>query len=239
VALKGVNLRKSFKGLKAVDGIDIEVKAGEILGLIGPNGSGKSTLLNLLSGVTRPDSGETFVDSVRMTGRPSFRVARAGLARTFQNLRLFSHLTVIDNVMAPARSDYARGIRAMEQLGIMDLRYMEADSLAYGLRRRLEIARAMGTAPTVVLLDEPAAGLNHVESDVLLVDIRTLAEEYHCGVIIIDHDLRLIMRLCDRIQVLVAGRTIAVGTPAEVSVDPVVTAAYLGDNAADSREVNK
>ncbi len=227
--LQGKNIVKSFRGVKAVAGVDIEVKRGEILGLIGPNGSGKSTLLNLISGLTVLDSGQVLLAGRDITGLPSHIVARHGLARTFQNIRIFHHLLVVENVFAPPRTKAESGHLSLKQLGLLDLRFMEADTLSYGMQRRLEIARAMGTRPSVVLLDEPAAGMNHSESDVLLSDIRSLAAHYGCGVIIIDHDLRLIMRLCDRIQVLEAGNTIAVGTPAEVSSDPAVLAAYLGD----------
>lgn len=233
VILQGVGLSKSFKGLRAVDNVDIEVRPGEILGLIGPNGSGKSTLLNLLSGVTNVDAGEIYLNQRRVTGKSGHVIARSGLARSFQNIRLFSHLSVVDNVMAPHGTTYPSASLALREMGLAEVKDAMSDSLSYGLRRRLEIARAMSTSPLVVLLDEPAAGMNHSESDVLLVDIRTLAEEYRCGVIIIDHDLRLIMRLCDRIQVLEAGKTIAVGTPSQIAVDPLVAAAYLGDEAID------
>lgn len=227
--LQGTGMAKSFHGVKAVAGIDIEVKRGEILGLIGPNGSGKSTLLNLISGLTNLDSGQVLLAGHDVTGQPSHIVAQQGLARTFQNIRIFPHLLVVENVFAPPRTTAESGHLSLKQLGLLDLRFTEANTLSYGMQRRLEIARAMGTQPSVVLLDEPAAGMNHSESDILLSDIRSLAVHHGCGVIIIDHDLRLIMRLCDRIQVLEAGKTIAVGTPTEVSSDPVVLAAYLGD----------
>jgi len=233
VVLAGRDLRKAFRGVRAVDGIDIEVRSGEILGLIGPNGSGKSTLLNLLSGVTASDSGEVFVKGLAVTGKPAYAISRSGVARTFQNIRLFTHLTVDDNVLAPQLSSLAVADTALMRLGLEGQRFAAADSLSYGMQRRLEIARAMSTRPKAVLLDEPAAGMNHSESDVLLADIRALASRYGCGVIIIDHDLRLIMRLCDRIQVLATGSTIAIGTPAEILADPAVAAAYLGDAAAD------
>ena len=233
VVLAGHDLRKAFRGVRAVDGVDIEVRRGEILGLIGPNGSGKSTVLNLLSRVTEADSGVIELDGADVSGEPTYRVARGGLARTFQNIRLFTHLSVEDNVRAPQQSDVLAADAAVARLGLDTHRFTEANALSYGMQRRLEIARAMSTQPLVVLLDEPAAGMNHRESDVLLADIRALAERYNCGVIIIDHDLRLIMRLCDRIQVLEAGRTIAVGSPQEIMVNPTVTAAYLGDSAPD------
>lgn len=231
--LVGLGLSKAFRGVQAVKDVTIEVRRGEILGLIGPNGSGKSTLLNLLSGVTDVDSGIVTLDGVDVTSMPSYRVARYGMARTFQNIRLFHHLTVEDNVLAPERTTVAAALQAIDRLSLARHQFTQAGHLSYGLQRRLEIARAVGVQPKVVLLDEPAAGMNHSESDVLLEDLRLLVEDYSCGVIIIDHDLRLIMRLCSRIQVLEAGRTIALGTPEEVLADPAVAAAYLGDSAGD------
>lgn len=233
VVLAGKGLYKAFRGVQAVDGIDIEVHTGEILGLIGPNGSGKSTLLNLLSGVTPADSGSVVVNGRPVSGFPAYKVARSGVSRTFQNIRLFSHLSVDDNVLAPDGATVAVADTTVERLGLAPHLFAQADSLSYGMQRRLEIARAISTRPSVVMLDEPAAGMNHSESDILLGDIRALATRYGCGVIIIDHDLRLIMRLCDRIQVLTTGRTIAIGTPAQILADPAVAAAYLGDSAAD------
>jgi len=233
VILLGSGLSKAFRGVQAVRDVDIELRSGEILGLIGPNGSGKSTLLNLLSGVTEMDSGTVTLAGLNVTEMPSYRVARNGMARTFQNIRLFLGLSVEDNVLAPQQATVSTAMQAIDQLGISRHQFTEAGTLPYGLQRRLEIARAVGTRPKVILLDEPAAGMNHSESDVLLQDLRSLAEKYACGVIIIDHDLRLIMRLCSRIQVMEAGRTIAIGTPGEISVDPAVSAAYLGDSAAD------
>ena len=227
--LAGSSLARAFRGVRAVDGIDIEVRRGEILGLIGPNGSGKSTVLNLLSGITAPDSGTVVLVGDDVTSRSVHDRARRGLGRTFQNIRLFPHLTVLDNVVAPHGADPARSVALLDVLGLRDVAATEAGTLSYGRQRRLEIARALAGSPAVILMDEPAAGMNEEESDVLLADIRTLAEQHRCGVVIIDHDLRLIMRLCDRIQVLETGRTIAVGTPTEVSADPAVRAAYLGD----------
>ena len=227
--LEGTDLARSFHGVQAVDGITIRVRRGEILGLIGPNGSGKSTVLNLLCGITQPNAGTVTMNGVDVTRTAVHVRARLGLGRTFQNIRLFAHLPVLDNVVAPQLVHQGGVAGLLRQLDLLDVAAAEAATLSYGRQRRLEIARSLASAPTVVLMDEPAAGMNEEESDVLLADIRELATEYGCGVVIIDHDLRLIMRLCDRVQVLETGRTIAEGTPAEVASSPAVRAAYLGD----------
>ena len=230
--LVATGITKSFGGIHALAGVSLEIRPGEILGLIGPNGSGKTTLLNVLSGITAPDAGQVLLQGVDITGKSSFATARSGLARTFQNIRLFSHLTVRENVWAPHGSQPVEVERLLTSLNLAALGESEADTLSYGMQRRLEIARAMATQPTVILLDEPAAGMNESESDVLMEDIRTLARVYGCAIIIIDHDLRLITRLCDRIQVLEIGRTLAMGSPQSVVANPAVMAAYLGDSAA-------
>ena len=229
--LVGRGLGKSFGGIRALADIDIEVRAREILGVIGPNGSGKSTLLNVLSGVTVPDAGKVVLHGVDITGAPSHRTARRGLARTFQNIRLFGHLTVLENVTAPHGSRPDVVLHSLASLDLADVSRHEADTLSYGKQRRLEIARATATRPSVVLLDEPAAGMNESESDVLMEDIRAIARDEGCAIVIIDHDLRLIVRLCDRIQVLETGRTLAVDKPEQIVADPAVRAAYLGDMA--------
>lgn len=235
--LVGTAIAKAFGGVQALDGVDIEIRPGEILGVIGPNGSGKSTLLNVLSGITAPDSGQVRLGGVDITGLPSHVVARRGITRTFQNIRLFDHLTLRENVMAPHGSRREDVDRLLASLDLADLADSEADTLSYGMQRRLEISRALATRPTVVLLDEPAAGMNEDESDVLLESIRAIARDLGCAIIIVDHDLHLITRLCDRIQVLETGRTLAVGSPAAVVADPAVQAAYLGtgdgEGAAD------
>lgn len=227
--LTGSGLSKAFGGVQALADVDIELRAGEILGVIGPNGSGKSTLLNVLSGVTAPDSGRVVLRGEDITGLPSHVVARRGLTRTFQNIRLFSHLTVRENVLAAHGSSPAGADRSLAALDLADVAAREADTLSYGRQRRLEIARATSIQPSVVLLDEPAAGMNEDESDVLMHDIRAMARDHGCAIIIIDHDLRLIMQLCDRIQVLETGRTLAIGAPDAIVSDPAVVAIYLGD----------
>jgi branched-chain amino acid transport system permease protein len=229
--LAGTGISKAFGGVQALAGVDVEIRAGEILGIIGPNGSGKTTLLNILSGMTDPDSGRVTLRGADITDAAAHTRARMGLTRTFQNIRLFDHLSLRENVASPhgARGHDVEWLLA--RLGLADVADTEAGTLSYGMQRRLEIARALSTAPAVVLLDEPAAGMNEDESDVLLDSLRSIARDDGCAVIIVDHDLRLITRLCDRIQVLETGRTLAVGTPASIVADPRVVAAYLGTGA--------
>jgi len=226
--LTATGVAKAFGGIRALAGVDVEIRAGEILGIIGPNGSGKSTLLNILSGITAPDAGLVTLRGQDITAGPSHRTARLGLTRTFQNIRLFDHLTVRENVASAYGARSAEVDRSLGVFGLEGLAESEADTLSYGQQRRLEILRALAMRPSIVLLDEPAAGMNEVESDVLMERIRAIARDDGCAVIIVDHDLRLITRLCDRIQVLETGRTLALGTPAAVVADPAVVAAYLG-----------
>jgi branched-chain amino acid transport system permease protein len=212
------------------------VRPGEILGLIGPNGSGKTTLLNVVSGVSHPTSGRVELISHEIAGLPAHRIAAMGLSRTFQNIRLFGQLTVRENVEAAAPPGTgAEGVDAV--LAWFDLTAHareKAVNLPYGMQRRLEIARAVVRRPTLLLLDEPAAGMNEIESDGLLENIRRIRSELNCSVVVVDHDLRLIMKLCDRIQVLDQGRTIGAGTPREVAQDPAVVEAYLGGPSSKS-----
>jgi ABC-type branched-subunit amino acid transport system ATPase component/ABC-type branched-subunit amino acid transport system permease subunit len=228
--LTASGIAKSFQGVEALAGVDIDVRPNEILGLIGPNGSGKTTLLNVLSGVTHLTRGTvTFLDRA-IDDRKPHEIAEMGLSRTFQNIRLFSQLTVRENVEAAA----APGTPEHDVLGVLewfeltDLEREKAANLPYGMQRRLEIARAVVRQPALLLLDEPAAGMNEAESDDLLANIQRIRTELHCAVVVVDHDLRLIMQLCDRIQVLDQGRTIGRGTPAEIATDPAVIEAYIG-----------
>ena len=228
--LRVVDATMDFAGLRALAGVTLELREGEILGLIGPNGSGKTTLLNVVSGIHRPTGGRVELGGRDVTGWPAHRVARLGLARTFQNIRLFAGLTVRENVQAAA----PRGVGDAEvdevllDLGLADREGAPAAALPYGLQRRLEIARAVIRRPAVLLLDEPAAGMNEAESEELLATIARVREELGCAVVVIDHDLRLILRLCDRVQVLNEGRTIAEGAPGDVARAPAVIEAYLG-----------
>ncbi len=223
------DIAKSFEGLHALTGVDIEVGPRELVGLIGPNGSGKTTLLNVLSGVYAPEGGSVDLLGRNVTGAPAYRIARSGIARTFQSIRLFPELTVLENIEAAAlASDGAEVDRLVRTMGLEPVLGELAGNLSYGVQRRAEIARAGVRQPSLLLLDEPAAGMNEAESDDLLESIHAIRNHLGCAVLIVDHDLRLIMQLCERIQVLSEGKTIAVGTPDQVANDPAVIEAYLG-----------
>ena len=233
------SVTKTFAGLTALGDVSLSLAPGEILGLMGPNGSGKSTLVNVISGVLTPDSGHVVVDGRDVTGKSSYTIARAGISRSFQTVRLFRALTVRDNIAAVVRGGAGldRTVEGlMTRLRISHLADEKAGGLAYGLQRRVEIARALATDPRYLLLDEPAAGLNDVESDDLESIIRQVVDEFGCGVLIIDHDIRLITRLCHRLHVLSGGRTLAEGDPQIVRTDPEVVRAYLGDRAVAQLE---
>jgi branched-chain amino acid transport system ATP-binding protein len=239
------NLSRHFGGVKAVDGIDLTVKRGEILGLIGPNGSGKSTTVNLIAGLYKPTSGTLAFNGLDIGGLPPHRRAELGIARTFQNIRLFSQLTVWQNVWAArvVRERGWAGFRARwlagagqardeaEELlvfsGLADKRDMLAGNLAFGEQRRLELARAAASGAPLLLLDEPAAGMNAEEIDDLDERIRTLRTQGRT-ILLIEHHMELVMEVCDRVAVLNFGRKIAEGTPAQVQDDAAVRAAYLG-----------
>jgi branched-chain amino acid transport system permease protein len=235
----------TFSGLRALAGVDLQLGRGEIVGLIGPNGSGKTTLLNVLSGVIAPTAGRVEVDGRDVTRWPAHRVAAIGIARTFQNIRLFDNLSVLENVevgaaLHPERPGGAALRRAargvLEETGLVDLADRAARTLPYGVRRRVEIARALATRPAFLLLDEPAAGANEAESDELRALIAELRRAHGLGMLVVEHDLRLIMRVADRIVVLNEGTTIAEGGAREVSADPAVREAYLGRRAVEGVE---
>jgi ABC-type branched-subunit amino acid transport system ATPase component len=239
-SLRADGVGRSFAGLQALQDVDLTVERGDIVGLIGPNGSGKTTLLNVLSGVLAPTAGRVHLGDLDITGWRAHRVASKGVARTFQNIRLFGQMTVLENVEVgaalhpegPVGASLRRAARAMlAETGLLDVADRTASKLPYGVQRRVEIARALATQPTFLLLDEPAAGTNEAESDELRELIAELREKHNLGMLVVEHDLRLIMRLADRIVVLNEGRRISEGSADDVRNDPAVKEAYLGRRA--------
>jgi branched-chain amino acid transport system ATP-binding protein len=236
--LEVAHLCKSFAGLKAVDDVSFTVRTGDILGLIGPNGSGKTTLVNVVTGLLPATSGEVLVDGQRVSGRKAHRVARAGIARTFQTIRLFHELSVRENVevasvgMGHSRRKAVKTANALlAELGLEAYADTLGSEIPFGHQRKLEMARALAMEPKFVFLDEPAAGLNEEESDELNELLKGLPARFNIGLIVIEHDMRLMMSLCPRLHVLNYGRTITEGTPAEVRANEEVVTAYLGSSA--------
>ncbi|MCI9068178.1 MAG: ABC transporter ATP-binding protein [Lachnospiraceae bacterium] len=245
------NVTQKFGGLTALNNVNMHVDKGEIVGIIGPNGSGKTTMFNIITGIYRPTEGQVLYQDEPITGMEPYLISRKGLARTFQNIRLFSRMTAFDNVVIgmhartktnmcdivlhlprKRREEKECEERAMELLKLVDLydvRYELASSLSYGHQRRLEIARALATGAEILLLDEPAAGMNEQETDELLQIIRRI-KELKKTVILIDHDMKFVMNICERLYVLNYGVLIADGTPEEISKNQDVIDAYLGED---------
>ncbi|MFN8224642.1 MAG: ABC transporter ATP-binding protein [Gaiellales bacterium] len=238
--LRAGGVSRSFAGVDALQDVTLAVHRHEIVGLIGPNGAGKSTLVNILSGFDVPSVGEVTLDDVSITGWPAARRAKEGVARTFQHSRSFRELSVRENVEIAAigvgaapRTARIRAGELLGRLGLDGLADRPAGTLAHGDERRLGVARALATEPRFVLLDEPAAGLPEAEVPEFAAIVRSVRDDHDAGVLIIDHNMALIMELCDRIQVLDQGRTLAQGTPAEIRENLDVAAAYLGESAVD------
>jgi branched-chain amino acid transport system ATP-binding protein len=251
VSLDVRNVTRMFGGLTAVSDFSLSLAVGELVGLIGPNGAGKTTCFNLVTGVYPPTRGEIRLGDRRIDGFNPVRINQAGIARTFQNIRLFQNLTVLDNVVVGFtrsaehgllrtilrtpkffRERHAAEVRGMELLRTLrldDKAHYVAKNLPYGDQRRLEIARALATDPKILLLDEPAAGMNPAEKVELMQLIRFIRDRFGVGILLIEHDMKLVMSICERITVLDHGETIAVGSPEEVQNNPDVIEAYLGE----------
>jgi branched-chain amino acid transport system ATP-binding protein len=225
-----------FQGLRAVEDVTLRVSPGEILGLIGPNGAGKTTLVNVLTGFQPISAGQVWLSGASVTGWPAWCRARAGLARTFQNVLLFPKLSTVENIEAGAlavgetkRAARRRALEVLEWLGLAHLAGQIAGTLPFGAERRIGIGRAIAARPNFLLMDEPAAGLNDAECDDLAALIRRIRGDMGCGILLIEHRMSLVFALCDRIQVLEQGRTIAGGTPNAIRRDARVRQAYLGE----------
>ena len=245
------NLSISFGGLKAVDDFSITIEKGQLYGLIGPNGAGKTTIFNLLTGVYKPDGGRILLDGKDITGHKAIQINQAGIARTFQNIRLFKELSVLDNVKVGLHNHHKystlSGIlrlpsyykvekemdeRAMELLKVFDLDKefdYKASNLPYGKQRKLEIARALATEPKLLLLDEPAAGMNPNETGELMDTIQFVCKNFDMTVLLIEHDMKLVSGICERLTVLNFGHMLAEGPTSEVLSNPEVIKAYLGE----------
>lgn len=238
-SLEAVGLSVVFAGLKALDDVSLSLGAGEIVGLIGPNGSGKTTLVNAVTGQVPLAGGRVSLDGATISGLTPPQIALKGISRSFQIVRLFNNMTVVENIEAAAlaRGDRLAVARRKAEALLADFGLAAraddlAEALSYGDKRRVEIARALAADPSFLLLDEPAAGMNETETEALLHTLSALPAARGLGLLIIDHDMGLIMRLCHRLHVLASGRTIAEGKAEDIRRDPAVIAAYLGQEAA-------
>jgi len=249
IILETGGLTISFGGVRAIDGVDISIESGQVFSIIGPNGSGKTTLFNLVSGIYTPDEGSIRIAGERVVGLAPDQLARRGLSRTFQNLQIFSRMSVLENVMVGRHRHERTGIladllhwpsvacqnkataeaayAALDRVGLANSANRPASSLAYGALKRLEIARALASEPKLLLLDEPAAGCNPVETQEIDGVIRSIVKD-GITVVLVEHDMRLVMNISDRVHVLANGKTLAEGTPEQVRTDAAVIQAYLG-----------
>ena len=244
------NLGIDFGGLTAVDEFNMTIGPTEISGLIGPNGAGKTTIFNLLTGVYQPTRGSVLIKGIDTKGMPTFKVNKLGIARTFQNIRLFNDMTALDNVKVGMHNEMKcsflasllrlpsyykaekkanqKAMELLEFMGLGDIADQKAGSLPYGVQRRLEICRALASNPAIILLDEPAAGMNPSETAELMHQIRRIRDNFQIAIFLIEHDMNLVMNVCEAIAVVSYGKIIAKGTPDEIKNDPAVIEAYLG-----------
>ena len=252
------NLSIAFGGLKAVDDLSFSVRSGEIFGLIGPNGAGKTTVFNCITQFNKPDNGSIFFNNgsgeVALLGMPVHKIITCGLVRTFQNVEAVRELSVIDNVLVGAHISFKatifeqalklprarreervlreKALQILDSLGIADRRDLPAGGQPYGVLKKIELARTLMCAPKMIILDEPAAGLNDSETDALADTIRKIRDDYKCSILLVEHDMRLVMGVCDRICAISFGKFLAVGSPDEIRVDKKVQEAYLGEDEA-------
>lgn len=245
-----------FGGLKAVDNLSFAIKEKEIFGLIGPNGAGKTTIFNLLTSVYQPTRGSILINGIDTKGMTTHKVNKLGIARTFQNIRLFTDMTALDNVKVGMHNEIKcsflssllhlppyykaekkaneKAMELLDFMGLADVADKKAGSLPYGVQRRLEIVRALATNPSIILLDEPAAGMNPSETTELMHQIRRIRDTFHIAIFLIEHDMNLVMNVCEAIAVVNYGRIIAKGTPEEIRQNPAVIEAYLGREEGDA-----
>lgn len=251
VILEAKDISIVFGGLKAVSNFNITIRENELVGLIGPNGAGKTTVFNMLTGVYKPTSGKIFLEGEDITNLKPYKRVSKGITRTFQNIRLFKKMSVIDNVKTAASNELnynvfdsifrtrrfwkeekridEKVLEILEILGLKDYSDEIASNLPYGLQRKLEIARALATSPKIILLDEPAAGMNPIETEELMETIKLVREKFNVTILLIEHDMKLVMGICEWITVLSFGEVIATGTPDEIKNNREVISAYLGE----------